>query len=389
MIAWGTCEDYLVDDAPNFHFPLSVDEGISTIEEQVVPILVGQKLTSFRASATMIESIRETVTISKPITQAAKQSQGFSRRAIITGFLSNSEPDAAPALVEQHTVERPIHPTIRHGLSQALLSAVSMVRGMTMVEVIAEEFELPLPSTAVALQMPIRRGQSLLIHDQLAALAYAISGRDPEDSMGPNGERIQRFVRQLRERLVKAGQHNQLAIHLDAGGSLGKLYDNDAGKVLGALYGLEQAAAPCLIRVQDPLIMDERDAQIKVLGQLRDYLRMRRMSLQLVAGAKINTLADVRAFAQAEAAHMFHLVMPRLGTVQEVILAVQACQASGIGILLEGIPSAVTSQVALTAQPDILALPPNWPDDSSVATLHNEMARLLSWLAHKSMMPIP
>ena len=380
-IGWGSCEYIKVDDPPEFQSPFLIDEGIATTEASVVPFLVGQKLTSFRKLATRLESLRETVTINIPIPLTEGGSQGISRRAIITGFLSSSDPDTVPALVEKTTVERPIHPTLRHGLSQALLSAVSMLRGVTAAEVIAEEFDLPFPSKAVPLQVPIRRGQSLVIHDQVSTLAYAVGGTDPEDSLGPNGERIQRFIRQLRERLVKAGQHCQITIHLDARGNLGKLYGNDLGKVLGALYGLEQAALPCLIRVQDPLIMDDLDAQIKAMGQLRDYLRMRRMSLQLVAGAKINSLDDVRAFIQAESAHMLHLAMPRLGTIQELIVGIQACQAGGIGILMEGTPSAVTCQVALATQPDILAYPPDWPGDTGVATFHNEMARTLSWLA--------
>lgn len=382
-IAWGTCEAIPVDDLPDFQSSFRADEGITTIEESVIPTLVGQKLTSFRQLVSKIEILRETVTLNKPIPQPESPSPGISRREIITGFLSSSEPDAAPELVEQITVERPIHPALRHGLSQAILAAVAMVRDLTVVEVIAEEFDLPIPSTAVALQMPIQRGQSLLIHDQVSTLAYAVSGTDPEDSLGPDGQRIQRFVRQLRERLVEVGQHCPITIHLDAGGSLGRLYGNNAGKILGALYGLERAASPCPIRVQDPMIMDDLDEQIKALGQLREYLRMRQMSLQLVAKAKINTLDDVRAFAQANTSHMLHLVMPQLGTIQELVLAIQACQNNGIGVLLEGTSSAITAQVALATQPDVLTYPPDRPGDAPIATFHDEMARTLAWLAKK------
>jgi methylaspartate ammonia-lyase len=214
-------------------------------------------------------------------------------------------------------------------------------------------------------------------------LAYAVSRTDPENSLGPDGQRIQRFVRQLRDRLIEVGQHCPVTIHLDAGGSLGRLYGNNAGKILGALYGLEQAASPCPIRVQDPMIMDDLDEQIKALGQLRDYLRIRQMSLQLVTGVKINTVDDVRAFGQAKTAHMLHLVMPQLGTIQELVLAIQACQNNGVGVLLEGTSSAFTAQVALATQPDVLTYPPDRPGDAPIATFHDEMVRSLAWLAKK------
>ncbi len=382
-IAWGSCEDIKVDEPPEFQSPFLFSDGIATIKARIVPLLVGQKLTNFRDLAARLEALRETVTIKKPMSLPERGSQGISRRAIITGFLSRTEAGAAPALEEQEEVERPIHPALRHGLNQALLSAVSMVQDVAVVEVIAKEFELPLPSMAVPLQMPIKRGQSLRIPDQVIALAYTVSGIDPLDSLGPNSERIQRFIRRLRDRIIDADQHCRISIHLDAKGGLGKLYGHDLGKVLGALNGLEQAAAPCLIRVQDPLIMDDLDAQIEALGQLRDYLRMRRMSLQLVAGAKINSLAAVRAFVQTKSAHMLRLVMPQIGAVQELVLAVQACQLGGVGVLMEGIPSATTGQVALATQPDVLTYPADRPGDASVAVLYNEMARTLSWLARK------
>jgi methylaspartate ammonia-lyase len=246
--------------------------------------------------------------------------------------------------------------------------------------VLVEEFDLPAPTTAVALQMPVRRGQRLQLYEKVSTLAYAVDGTSPEAALGANGERIQRFVRRLRERLVAVEQQRQMTIHLDVAGGLGRLFDEDAGKILGALYGLEKAAAPCLIRVQDPVIMADLDQQNEIWGQLRDYMRMRGMALQLVASAGISTLADVEALAQAGAAHLLHLRMPQLGTIQELMVASQLCRTHDVGILLEQVPSAMNSQVALAIQPDVLTYPISWPAEMSIATFHNEMARTLAWL---------
>ena len=345
---------------------------------------MGQKLDYFRHLDSVVESLREKVTIKRPMPQPEDEAPGISRREIISGFLASPKADGNATQFEEMVVERAIHPTIRQGLSQALLSALSMVRGVTVAEIVAEEFDLPIPSAGVALQMPIKRGQRLQLHDQISNLAYTVGGTNLEESFGPNGERIQRFVRQLRESLVEAGHARQMTIHLDAAGGLGQIFGQDIGKLLGALYGLEQAAAPYLISVQDPLIMDDLDYQIEALGQLRDFMRMRRMSLQLVASDGVNTLNDIRAFVQSEAVHMLHLVMPRLGTVQELITAGQECRASGIQILLEAAPSTIACQVALAMQPDVMTFPIDQPAGASFAACHNEMARTLTWLAQKA-----
>ena len=380
QIAWGRCAFSPADEIPNHPTPYRAGESIAAIETIVAPALVGQRLTGFRQLSSILEALTETATIREVISQPDESSPGVSRRDIITGFLAAQEPAGTKTVIEETTIERRLHPAILYGISQALLNAVAMDRRLTLTEVIAEEFELPGPATAVALQMPINRGQTVHLSDRIAALGYKTGGSDPEKSLGPDGERLQRFVRQLRESINTAEQQREITIHLDVGGGLGQLYEGDTGKILGALYGLEQAASPGMLRVQDPLITGDLDVQIKEMKQLRNYLHMRRMSLQLVASAQIYTVDDVRAFVQARAVHMIYLVMPRFGTIQEVILDIQACRENEIGVMLEGKPLEIAVQVALSALPDILVCP---PDDAAVIAIGNEMERTLAWLAHK------
>lgn len=380
QIAWGNCASASDDHIPNHPSPFRANEGVATIETTIAPALIGQPLTGFRRLTTLLETLRETVTISKVIPLPDEPSTGISRRDIITGFLASKEPSSPKVMTEETRIVRRLHPAILFGVSQALLTAVAMDRQLTMAEVIAEEFELARPMKAIDLQIPIVRGQTLHLSDQITSLGYKIGGSDPQKTLGPDCERLQRFVRQLRERITAADEHREITLHLDVTGGLGQIYEGDTGKILGALHGLEQAGSPGLLRVQDPLITGDLDAQITEMKQLRNYLNMRRMSLRLVAGAHIYTVDDVRAFAQARAVHMISLVMPRFGTIQEVIMAIQACQANEIGVLLEGTPLIVAVQIALSASPDILVCP---PDSAAIAAINNEMARTLAWLAHK------
>ena len=76
----------------------------------------------------------------------------LSRRDLLLGparlWQSLGSEDKSPATSESTetvTVERPLHRAIRYGVSQALLQAAAWARGVTMAEVLAEEWGLPRP----------------------------------------------------------------------------------------------------------------------------------------------------------------------------------------------------------------------------------------------------
>jgi methylaspartate ammonia-lyase len=171
-----------------------------------------------------------------------------------------------------------------------------------------------------------------------------------------------------------------IAIHLDLAGAYSKLYDDNTGKILGAMYGLEQAAAPGPIFVQDPVISTKSTSRMEVLGQLRAYLKMRKMSLRLVAGRTIHNLDDVYRYIQEQPVHMLQLDMSRLGSIQETILASQACRKAGLGVLLAG-PADISAHVALATSPEYVTPSSGQSGKTSLADLSNEMARTLAVLA--------
>jgi thioredoxin reductase len=151
------------------------------------------------------------------------------------------------------------------------------------------------------------------------------------------------------------------------------------------LYGLEQAAKPCLLRVVDPVVMDGRRAQIEKMVELKDYVRLRRLSLQLAADSWIGTPDDVRAFLQAEAADVIHLNMARLGGLSQTIEAILACREQDVAVMLQGSPaeSQFAAHVALATQPDLIGATLDQAG-GGLSSIVNEMSRTLVWLAARS-----
>ncbi len=379
-VAWGTCSPQVGNGLAGLLPPYRTSAILATVYEVVSPVLVGRRVDRFREIAPLVQTIQETVSIPVPTPPAEHPTPGISRREIITGFLATPDQPAIISEVNYQKVTQRLHPSLRLGLSQALLQAVALVRRRTLTEVLAEEFDLLLPGKPISIQAPIQRGQKLHLPTGVGALTFQIDPDQPEKSLGQEGERLQRFVRELRSNITRARLGRPIAIHLDLAGAYSKLYEDNIGKILGALYGLEQAAAPEAILIQDPILSSDSTSQIEALGQLRQYLHMRKMSLRLIAGRVVQNLDDVHRLIREQPVHMLQLDMSKLGSIHETILASQACRDSGLGVLLTG-PADLSAQVALAISPDYVSASSGVSGGADLAVLSNELARILAVLA--------
>ncbi len=381
-VAWGTCIPPVGNGQAGLLPPYRTSAILATVYEMVSPVLVGRKVDRFRELASLVQTIQETVSVPVSTPPVEQPSPGISRREIITGFLVTPDQPAIITEVNYQQVTQRLHPSLRLGLSQALLQAVALVRQRTLTEVLTEEFDLPLSEKPISIQVPIQRGQTLHLPAGVGALTFQVDPGQPEKSLGQEGEHLQRFVRELRSNITRAKLGRPITIHLDLAGAYSTLYEDNIGKILGALYGLEQAAAPEAIFIQDPILSSDSTSQTEALGQLRQYLQMRKMSLRLVAGRLVQNLDDVHRLIREQPVHMIQLDMAILGSIQETIFASQACRDSGLGVLLTG-PADLSAQVALAISPDYVSTSSGLPVGTTLALLSNEMARILAVLAHK------
>jgi methylaspartate ammonia-lyase len=261
---------------------------------------------------------------------------------------------------------------------------------MTMAEVVADEYDLPLPSEPAPIHAQCGAdryaGADKMIARRVDSLPHSLVDNIPEH-LGEDGEVLVSYARWLRERIPQlTGDDYKPTIHLDVHGALGGIYQNDLGQILGYLYRLEQAVAPYPLRIESPLIMDTRQAQIDAMRTLREYVRFREMKVGLVADEWANTLDDIQAFIAAEAVDMIQIKMPDLGSIHNSIEAVLACKAGGVGAFLGGscaetvLSARVAAHVALATQPDMIMAKPGMGVDEGVTLVRNEMARTLAWI---------
>jgi methylaspartate ammonia-lyase len=372
---WGTCQPALDESLADYPAGFEPAAAVTTIRELIIPALLNRPLFSFRELAAEVDAIQETAAVVKPLPTPAEGK--LSRRDLFAGRLRGSE--ETPSLTHQVTIRRQLHPAIRNGTSQALLAAVAVARGQTAAEVITAEYDLP-PSSGPAPIYGEIDGQETLdaaLVNRLAALGTSVAGTDPPGELGPNGEKPQRFIRQLGALVAAVADDGyRPTLSLDFRGGLGQLFQNNLGKILGALYGLESAAAPYPLRVVDPLIGDSLADQAQGLARLKEYLTLRGMTLQLAAGKWVRSAGDVVALAEANAVDAVRIDLLRLGSLHQSIEAVLAARGRGLTAILSGPPETAVP-VALAARPHLVMA----AGGVNLAALHDEMTRAAASLS--------
>ena len=335
-------------------------QAIDHVQQLVQPLWQDQPVPQFRPLAQLLTTLTELFTYSHTI-QPQPTPSGVSRRSLITGFLAEEEKPPEPQQ-ERVTIERPLHPALQYGLTAALLQAVAAANRLSVAELIAKEYGLPPPDTAVPLQITLNDENIQIAHtiltSHVAALVYTTSKMNDKAALGANGERLQQHIRQVAAWLPELDATFQPCLHLDLRGSFGTLFENNGGKVLGALYGLEQAAKPYVLYVQNPVWLANREAQIEHLEQLKSYLLMRRMKLNLVADVWVDSLADVELFTSPKICHAVHIELPRLGNLDAGITAVLHVLAHNQQIILSGEDHPLTTHIGLATRPTRLSGPP-------------------------------
>jgi methylaspartate ammonia-lyase len=388
-VAWGDCVAVSYGVIAGREPPLRTEEGLAAIQRVVAPLLQGRVLTRFRQLAAEVDALARPEEDSPPPHAPEQPVADPSRRALLTAparLLRGVHQPATQA--PRHSTH--IHTAIRYGVSQALLQAIALARGVTMAEVIADEWNLPLPDAPVPIhaQSGAERTHNAekMIVRRIASLPHALVDDIPSQ-LGRDGDEMTRYIRWLSRRIGDLGDVDyQPTIHLDLHGALGRICNDQPGRMLGQLYAWELAAQPYRLRIESPMILNSRGAQIEAMKTLREYVRLRRMNVQLVADEWANTLDDIRAFVEAGAADMIQIKMPDLGGLDQAVEAVLACRAGGVGAFLGGsyaeteTSARAAVHVALATRPDLLMAKPGMGVDEAISLVQNEMARSLAWI---------
>lgn len=345
-IAHGDCAAVQYSGAGGRDPLFLAKDFIPLIEKEIVPLYKGKDISTFREMADMVD-------------------KGIS-----------------PSTAKIY------HTAIRYGVTQACLDAVAKSKSKLMAQVIAEEYGTTISDTMIpiftqsgddrymAADKMIMKGAQVLPH----ALFNHV-----EEKVGLRGEKIQDYLKWLRRRIIefKPFDDYKPVIHIDVYGTLGIVFNNDMEKIADYIATLEELAKPFHLRIEGPVDMGEKKAQIEALRTICELMEKKGLKTEIVADEWCNTLEDIKDFTEHRAGHMLQIKTPDLGGINNSIEAVIYCKKNNIGAYLGGTcnetnrSAEVCMHVAMATSPVQCLAKPGMGVDEPYMLTYNEMQRIL------------
>ncbi|MFW5888905.1 MAG: methylaspartate ammonia-lyase [Bacillota bacterium] len=322
------------------------DDYIPFIEENIVPLLIGEDLVSFKSIAEKYDRIK------------------------IKG--------------------KRLHTAIRYGLTQAFLSTIATYKKVTMAEIIREEYKIedkeykPIP---IFTQSGDQRydGVDKMILKEADIIPHGLIN-NIDEKLGRNGELLKAYIEWMRNRVLKYRIREDYSpiIHVDVYGTIGIIFNNDINKIIDYLLDLEETAKPLKIRIEGPIDGGNKQDTINFLATITKELKRKGSKLEIVADEWCNTLEDIKDFADAKAGHMLQIKTPDLGGVNNICEAILYCNEIGIGSYSGGtcnetnISAEVTTNIAIACKANQVLAKPGMGVDEAFMVVKNEMNRVLA-----------
>jgi len=213
------------------------------------------------------------------------------------------------------------------------------------------------------------------------------------DKLGDKGELLLAYVKWLRERIImlRVSDEYEPVLHIDVYGTIGLVFGNtNCAAIAGYLVSLAEAAKPFKLRIEGPMDMEEREAQMKTLAALRKEVDMLGIGVELVADEWCNTLDDIKYFADNKAGHMIQIKTPDLGSIGNTVEAVLYCKRKGIGAYQGGTcnetdrSAQVCVHLAMATRPDQMLAKPGMGVDEGYMVVFNEMQRIAALISNRT-----
>lgn len=280
-----------------------------------------------------------------------------------------------------------LHTAIRYGLTQAILDGAAKVNRLTMAEIIKKEYQ----TDATIKRLPLftqsgddrKNSSDKMIIKGADIMPHALINH-VDTKLGRDGSILRDYIKWLSDRVIKLREDENYnpIFHIDVYGTIGVIFNQNIKKQADYLATLEEAASPFHLRIEGPMDVEEREAQVDALSELTAELDRRKIDVELVADEWCNTFEDIKLFADRKAGHVVQIKTPDLGGVNNIAEAVLYCNEKGIGSYVGGTcnetnrSAEVTTNIAMACGALQVLAKPGMGVDEGIMIVGNEMNRV-------------
>ena len=351
-IAYGDCAVAQYAASDGREVPNTGAKLIEVIEKHVVPYFEGMDLTNFKETA-----------------------EKFDRKDDFEGV------GRLPA-------------SIRYGVTQAILEAVSKIKHCTMCEVVLEEYNLPIDLTPVRLNAQSGDDRYLnvdkMILKKVGMMPHGLINNVEKKLGAGDGKIFLNWIDWVTHRIQEIGEPDYNPVmRYDMYGTIGYCFDNDLDKVLEYLLKMEEICKPYQVFCEMPIDLKSDAKQMEGFKYLRKKLQEKGSTMKLIIDEYANTYEDIKRWVDNDAMDMVQVKTIDLGGINNIIEAVLYCKEKGIipyqgGTCNETDHSAIVCvNLAVATKPFAMASKPGMGVDEGVMIVNNEQQRLLKILAAK------
>ena len=350
QIAHGDCASVQYSGVGGRDLLFDADEAQAVIYNNVAPLLRGEIITQFKTMAQEVDSLE------------------------ING--------------------KRISAAIRYGVTQAILDAVAKSRGLTMAEIIADEYETGIEIAIVP--MHTQSGDDR--YDNVDKMILKEAGVLPhglinnvETKLGAHGELLKEYVTWVRNRILHLRENSSYnpVLQFDVYGTIGQIFDSNISQCAEYLIQLGELAAPFALRIEHVIDGKSVDGQVAVSKALHAELLARGSKVQISVDEWCNTLEDIRKFVDAKAADVIHVKTPDLGGINNTIEALLLIHKNGLGGYCGGTcnetdrSAQITAHIAMACGAIQILAKPGMGVDEGMMIVGNEMARTVALITHR------
>jgi methylaspartate ammonia-lyase len=316
-------------------------------------------------------------------------------RPLLEGRTLGSFRDMAAEFEGLRVEGRRLHTALRYGLSQALLQARALERRKLEVEVLCEEYGLPVIPGRIPIfgQSGDNRYENAdkMILKGVDVLPHALIN-NVEEKLGRDGAKLKEYIRWLVNRIrhLRADPSYRPVLHIDVYGTPGLAFGLDADRIAAYLASLQNDAEEFPLYIEGPVDAEEKHRQLESLREIREGLRKRGSPVKIVADEWCNTTEDIREFTDARACDMVQIKTPVLGGLQNTVESILYCRAHGMEAYQGGtcnetdVSARACVHTALAARADRMLAKPGMGFDEGFMVVSNEMSRTLEILKDRN-----